>query len=195
MKKLVACVLCLVLALSLAACGGRAPFVDDASATSVPDGQVEPDSIGGDPATWGPGIGTEGETVRIPNPWQECDSLEEAANIAGFPFAAPDTVEGFSQKYIAAVPNDCAQVIFHNGEDDAAEVIFRKGVGEEDISGDYNVYEDVQSQQRSGQDVTVKSNGGVIYTVLWVHDGYSYAISARTGMSTEQADEWIQALS
>lgn len=83
MKNLIACVLCFVLALSLAACGGRANSEDGTPTTLAP--------VGGDPATWGPAIETEEENVQIPNPWVECDSLEEAGKLAGFSFTAPET--------------------------------------------------------------------------------------------------------
>ncbi len=182
MKKLMVCVACFVLVLSLAACGGK-------GSNSAVSGLV-----GGDPSTWGPPLDTETEDVQIPNPWQTCDSLEEAGELAGFSFTVPETLDGFDEKHISAIENDVAQVIFSNGDNSEAEVTFRKGAGDEDISGDYNEYKTVETQQIDGKTVTVKSNDGVIYTALWTEDGYSYSIFARTGMSAEQMDSWIQAL-
>lgn len=180
MKKFIVCVVCFVLALSMAACGGKEPV------------------IGGDPASWGPGNQAtetgENGNIQIPNPWQECSSLEEAGKIAGFSFTAPEQVDGFSEKYIAAVESDVAEVIFRNGENDENQVSFRKGVGSEDISGDYNQYSSVETQQIDGKDVTVKRSDGMIYTVTWTQDGYTYAISARMGMTEEQMTDWVQAL-
>ena len=177
MKKLIVSVACFVLALSLTACGGKETMVD------------------GDPASRGTGNHpTAEETVQIPNPWQACDSLEEAGKLAGFSFTAPETLDGFDEKYISAIENDVAQVIFSNGDNSEAEVTFRKGVGDEDVSGDYNEYKTVETQQIDGKTVTVKSNDGVIYTALWSDGGYSYSIFARTGMTSEQMFGWIQAL-
>ncbi len=187
MKKQIVCIMCLVLALSLAACGGK---------TTTPvttDSQTEAPVIGGDPATWGPAIGTD--SVQIPNPWQECATLEKAGELAGFSFTAPENLDGFSEKYIAAIPEDIAQVIFSNGEADGNEVTFRKGNGQQDISGDYNVYETVEIRQIDGKDVTVKSTDGVIYTAFWTQDGYSFSVSARIGMTAAQMEGWIAALS
>lgn len=180
MKKLIGYVVCFVLVLSLAACGGKETMV------------------GGDPASWGPGNQSNAdameETAQIPDPWQACDSLEEAGKLAGFSFTAPEALDGFDEKYISAIENDIAQVIFSNGDNSEAEVTFRKGVGDEDVSGDYNEYKTVETQQIDGKTVTVKSNDGVIYTALWSDGGYSYSIFARTGMSAEQMSSWIQAL-
>ena len=172
----IVCALCLVLTLSLTGCGEKETV------------------IGGDPATWGPSAETAEGTVQIPNPWQECDSLEDAGKIAGFSFTAPDQVEGFSEKYIAAIEDDVAQVIFSK-DDDKAEITFRKGAGDQDISGDYNEYESVETRQIGEKYVTVKSTDGIIYTAVWTQDGYSYSIFARTGMTEEQMNAWIQALS
>lgn len=182
MKKLIGYVVCFALALSLAACGGEGSNAADRG------------FVGGDPSTWGPPLETETENVQIPNPWRECDSLEEAGKLAGFSFTAPETLDGFDEKYISAIENDVAQVIFSNGDNSEAEVTFRKGVGDEDVSGDYNEYKTVETQQIDGKTVTVKSNDGVIYTALWSDGGYSYSIFARTGMSAEQMSSWIQAL-
>ena len=200
MKKFIVCVVCFVLALSLAACGGKEPVIGGDPASWGPGNQATEKEtvIGGDPASWGPGNQAtetgENENVRIPNPWQECSSLEEAGKIAGFSFTAPERVDGFSEKYIAAIESDVAEVIFHNGENDENQVSFRKGVGSEDISGDYNQYSSVETQQIDGKDVTVKGSDGMIYTVTWTQGGYAYAISARMGMTEEQMNSWIQAL-
>ena len=85
-------------------------------------------------------------------------------------------------------------MIFSKGEDDDAQISFRKGNGNEDISGDCNVYDSVETRQIGGKDVTVESNDGVIYTAIWTDGSYSYAISARTGMTEEQLNGWVQVL-
>lgn len=185
MKKFIVCTLCIALTLALAACGGRNIAADGKETL-----------IGGDSSSWGPSNQTTQatENAQIPSPWQECSSLEEAAKVAGFSFTAPETVDGYGETYIAAVENDVAEVIFSKGEDDDAQISFRKGNGNEDISGDCNVYDSVETRQIDGKDVTVKSNDGVIYTAIWTDGSYSYAISARTGMTEEQLSGWVQVL-
>ena len=72
MKKLFVCVLSLVLALSVAACGGKNT---ETSAPTTREGDTSYDAngtaiIGSDPKTWGPA--EEGENVQIPGKvfWQ-----------------------------------------------------------------------------------------------------------------------------
>ena len=158
MKKRIVCVVCLLLVLlSMAACGGK----------------TEEPLIGGDPRTWGPAETTE--SVQIPNPWVDCTSLEEAGKLAGFSFTAPDALEGYPEKYIAAIENEIAEVIFN--DEDGAEICFRKGVGIEDISGDY------------------KGNDGLVSNATWTDGTYAYSIMSTVGMTAKQLSTFVQSLS
>ena len=177
MKKFFVCVLSLILALSMAACGGKA----DTDATVTVGTEPHDDSM-------------VREDVQIPNPWQECSSLEEAGKLAGFSFTAPEEVEGYTEKYIAAIEKEIAQVIFSNGEKDDSALYFRKGVGTEDISGDYNTYETVEEQTIGGKEVTCKGNDGLIYTAVWNDGTYSYAVVSNAGMDADQLEAWVQSL-
>lgn len=178
MKKLIVCVLSLVLALSMAACGGNVET----------EGTVTVGTIAHEDSLLG------GEDVQIPNPWQECTSLEEAGKLAGFSFTAPETVEGFQNKYIAAIENDIAEVIFSNGDEDDSALYFRKGVGTEDISGDYNSYDTVEEQTIGGRTVTCKGHDGLVYTATWNDGTYSYAVMSNAGMTAETLAAWVQSL-
>lgn len=165
MKKLFVCVLSMILVLAMAACGGK---------TVVETRTVEND--------------------RISNPWQECASLEEAGKLAGFSFTAPEEVEGYTKKYIAAIENEAAQVIFSNGEENGSTLYFRKGVCAEDISGDYNNYETVEEQTVGGKAVTCKGNEGLIHTAVWNDGTFSYAVMSDVGMNAEQMETWVGSL-
>ena len=178
MKKLFVCMLSLVLALSMAACGRKTETEGTVTVGTVP----HDDSA------------VLGEDVQIPNPWQECASLEEAGKLAGFSFTAPEAVEGFSEKYIAAIENDIAEVIFSNGDDDSTALYFRKGVGSDDISGDYNTYETVEEQTIGDRTVTCKGRDGLVYTAIWTDGSYSYAVMSNAGMNAEQLAAWVQSL-
>lgn len=176
MKKLTLCLLALVLVLlSMAACGGK----------------TEEPLIGGDPRTWGPAETTE--SVQIPNPWTDCTSLEEAGKLAGFSFTAPDALEGYPEKQIAAIENEIAEVIFN--DEDGAEICFRKGVGAEDISGDYNDYAVTETQTVDGKTLTCKGDGSLVYNATWNDGTYAYSIMSTVGMTAEQLSTFVQNLS
>ena len=107
MEKFIAVILSLVMALAIVGCSGNAnapaPTTHKGDTSYTADGTVIP---GSDPKTWGPA--DESENVQIPNPWQECGSLEAAGKLAGFSFTAPETVDGYTERYIAAIENEIA---------------------------------------------------------------------------------------
>ena len=191
MEKVIAVILSFVMALAIVGCSGNAnapaPTTHTGDTSYTADGTVIP---GSDPKTWGPA--EDGENIQIPNPWQECTSLEEAGKLAGFSFTAPETVDGYTERYIAAIENEIAQVIFSNGDD--SELYFRKGVGGDDISGDYNTYDVTEEQTIDGHTVLCKGNDGLIYTATWTDGEYSYAVMCDAGMSVEQLTAWVQSL-
>lgn len=169
MEKFIAVILSLVMALAIVGCSGNAnapaPTTHKDNASFTVDGTVIP---GSDPKTWGPA--EDGENIQIPDPWQECTSLEEADKLAGFSFTAPESVDGYTERYIAAIENEIAQVIFSNGDD--SELYFRKGLSGDDISGDYNTYDVAEEQTIDGHTVLCKGNDGLIYTATWTDGTY-----------------------
>ena len=193
MEKFIAVILSLVMALAIVGCSGNvnapAPTTHKDNASFTADGTVIP---GSDPKTWGPA--DESENVQIPNPWQECTSLEEAGKLAGFSFTAPESVDGYTERYIAAIENEIAQVIFSNGDEDDSTLYFRKGLGGDDISGDYNTYDVTEEQTIDGHTVLCKGNDGLIYTATWTDGEYSYAVMCDAGMSVEQLSVWAETL-
>ena len=191
MEKFIAVILSLVMALAIVGCSGNAnapaPTTHKGDTSYTADGTVIP---GSDSKTWGPA--EDGENIQIPDPWQECTSLEEAGKLAGFSFTAPESVDGYTERYIAAIENEIAQVIFSNGDD--SELYFRKGVGGDDISGDYNTYDVTEEQTIDGHTVLCKGNDGLIYAATWTDGKYSYAVMCNAGMSAEQLSVWVEAL-
>ena len=173
MEKFIAVILSFVMAVALVACSGNAAKGN----TTAHEETVN-----------------LGENAQIPNPWQECTSLEEAGKLAGFSFTAPETVDGYTERYIAAIEGDIAQVIFSNGDEDDSRLYFRKGVGGDDISGDYNTYDVTEEQTIDGHAVLCKGNDGLIYTATWTDGTYSYAVMCDAGMDMEQRTTWLESL-
>ena len=171
MKMFIVYVLSFAMALSMVACGG---YTAKEIATAAHDD------------------GTTGKNLQISNPWRECDSLEEAGKLAGFSFTAPESVDGYTEKYIAAIENDIAQVIFSN--EDGSKLYFRKGLDGDDISGDYNTYDITAEQTVDGKSVLCKGNDGLVYTATWTDGNYAYAVMSDTGMDAEQLNAWVQSL-
>ena len=123
---------------------------------------------------------------------QEYGSVQELAAAEGFsipelssiPFEVVDTS-------YTLIENELAEVRY-TGNSDAERVIFRKAPGTEDISGDYTVYDAVESAQIAGADVTLKGDGSLIFLACWTDGQYSYSIGVDCGCSKEEMDAMIQ---
>ena len=122
---------------------------------------------------------------QIPNPWTDCASEEEAAQLAGFDLTAPDEIAAVSEKTYHVMNSEDGEVIFEivyaSGEDRAAYV--RKAPGAEDISGDYNNYAETETADVGSVSVTLKGNDGLVYLAIWTDGGYSYALNVSAGLS------------
>ena len=97
----------------------------------------------------------------------------EVEELNGLPFEVKETA------YIAYW-QELAEIVY-TGEGQTAT--FRKSVGTEDNSGDYNVYADVKNIQIGSLTVTLKGNDGAYTLAIWSADGYAYSASLSDGIS------------
>jgi hypothetical protein len=116
-----------------------------------------------------------GGNVEIPNPFVDCDTLDDAKKIAGFTITIPEKMpEGYEKKLIQAVDNGMVQVFYENGE---KELIIRKAKGSQDISGDYNEYKESKTITVGSLKVSTRGNNGKVIVATWVDGDYSYSIN------------------
>ena len=164
MKRLFIFVLSAAIALSLAACANNPD-----SAQSEPGAGM---MVGGDPATWGPAEDSEdtGDAVQIPNPWVDCESLEEAGGIAGISIQIPEAVDGYGEPDFRAIDGEVLEILYPSREDDD-RLCIRKAAGEGDISGDYNSYPQTTTVDVNGQTVTMRGRDDRIMVAIWTGGG------------------------
>lgn len=117
-----------------------------------------------------------GESAQIANPILEYDSLEAAEKAAGFSFTVPEGVsvndEDYAQYYWSTINKNLIEVRY--GAEGGEVCYMRKAAasGLEDISGDYNVYDTVKTEDIVLEDgreatVTLKGQGGKFYLAIW----------------------------
>lgn len=173
MNKFITFALCGTILLSLTACGANA---SDAHHSK---------SIGG--STESINTITADESVEIPNPLKEYVTLQEAETALGFKVTVPANLpEGYVQSSIYAIDNDMVQIIYLNG---SSEICFRQGKGNEDISGDYNAYDEVTTETINGMSVTLKGNANKVNTAVWTDGDYSFSITldaSEEGIANEE---------
>lgn len=122
----------------------------------------------------------EEQMIGMPNPFVDVDSLEAAAEIAGFKMTAPNSLEGYNSTTIQAIEDNLIQVIYGDLDHN---IYFRKAVGTEDISGDFNEYEGIKSMTSNGKDLTIKSSGDKTHVILWNDGEFSYSIQSNEGFN------------
>ena len=165
MKKLLAILMSAAIALSIAACGAGKP-------------------TGGNPANK--------SNVEIPNPFVDCETMEEAQEKAGFDMALPDTIDGYDSRKISVIEKELISVIFVNDKD--GQICFRKGVGEKDVSGDFNQYAETEQIDMGGTTITLKGSDGKVNLAVWTKDGYAFSISSTDGLSKVTMTDLVTAL-
>ena len=162
MKKLITPALLLTVLLALAACGSS----------------PEPEETG---------------TANMGNPWVDCADLEEAADLAGFEIAVPDRIEGYPNNFIQVMEGSMIQVFYCETDPGTGNcVLIRKGLGTDDISGDYGEYPETETASIHGVDVTLKGEDSLVYTETWTQDGYAYSVNADAGMSRDLAESLVE---
>lgn len=168
MKKLILSITILFLAFAFTACGGEA--------------NTEANN--------------EDVNNEIANPWIDCANLDEAAQIAGFDFAAPKRIDGYPKTFIQAMENEMIQVFYSDKDledETSAAVLVRKGFGD-DISGDYNEYTENKTAEMHGVSVDLSGNDGLIYKALWEQDGFAYSIGADKGIDEALVNELVESV-
>lgn len=118
--------------------------------------------------------------AMIANPFRECESLSEAADIAGFPLEVPETVGSFEMSVIRVMDVRMIEVIYLDAKGREGLRI-RKGPGNEDISGDYTEWPYTWEMEEDGANVTVRSDDGekaFARAAVWTRDGFSYSVTA-----------------
>lgn len=114
--------------------------------------------------------------------------------------AALSEAVGFPVKEAAALPFPVDEVTYNSFWGDLAQitytgdgqtVTFRQSVGDEDNSGDYNVYAETETREIGGLPVTLKGDGQGYSLVLWNDGTYAYSLRAKPALT---AAEWAAVL-
>lgn len=167
MKKLIALALGLIMSMSFVACSDKSSVKDDSLESSSSSEEIssseETDSL------------ESGDAAQIPNPFVDCKTIEEAAEIAGFTVTVPEKLpEDYTQDTIQAVENQMVQIVYTNGEN---KMTIRKAKGAEDISGDFNSYAEDKALTVGDVQVATKGNDGKVSVATWANEEYTYSIS------------------
>ena len=135
---------------------------------------------------------TTDKMAGLANPWIDCDTLAEAEELAGFTLDMSERTGGYKAEVFRVIPERLLEIRYKDGD---SEVMVRKAPGEgQDISGDYNSYEKIETADENGFRLTYNylKNGGMI--VLLSGNDYSYCISAYEGFTGDCCADFVNAI-
>lgn len=186
MKKYIALFTAAVIAASLTGCSsGNITGTEDKPAESESTADI---SAADDVILGGNDEGSD-DSVQIPNPLIEYETLADAEAAAGFDFAVPDEIDGNSPtSYIVINGSGILEVIYGDNA-----VSLRKAEGSEDISGDFNTYSDIINAGVGDASVTMREKDGNVFSAIWTDGGFTYSLYAADGISENTATTAISA--
>ena len=172
MKKMISLLLCAMCLFSLAACSSKAP---------VSEGSVENEMEG------------SMEDLQIANPFVNYDSIDEAAEVTGFDFLVPASMDGYTDRNVQVVDGKMIQVTFL--DESGNMLILRKAAGSEDISGDYIIYADTKTVTLpNGAEAELRGDETSFQGAVWTADGFTYAVSSDLPMEEAAMVDLISTL-
>lgn len=193
MKKRYIFITALFLGVSIMfACSNKSEETTAASQSTVQESQAETGSVEAINQDGSTNSGGENE-VGI---FEDFNTLEDAAKLAGFEFVAPEKIEGYENRYIQAVKNEMIQVIY---DDSSAEnsITIRKSNNTKDntISCDPNQYSYHNEVDAEGVQVTVwGSEEGSVNLATWKNTDYNYSFSLSKAMPESELIEMVKGI-
>ena len=134
--------------------------------------------------------------AALANPWQVCASMAQAESLAGFSFAidASGLPEGYGPDAtsLRVIKGEMLEANY-DGEH-GGSICLRKAVGSDDVSGDYNEYGLAQTVRITEYDVTLRGANDAWYVVTWAHDGYAYAVTSTSSLTTSQVEALVRGM-
>ena len=109
----------------------------------------------------------------------EVDTLEELSETVGFEVTELTNLPFQTEEVIyTAYWKDLAEITY-SGEGQTA--VYRKGIGAEDVSGDYNNYENETVISVNDTTITLKGNGEGYTLAIWTDGDYAYSLTLSDG--------------
>lgn len=110
---------------------------------------------------------------------------------------------GFEVKDIKNIPFDVEEIQYISHWKDLAQIIyvgkdnsitFRMSKGNEEVSGDYNEYEETKTYTLDSNSITLKGSKGLYNLAIWKDDNFSYLLQLDVAMSEEDLSYIIESI-
>ena len=159
--------MCATTMTSMAACGAKEPVTPEVTKAVTETKTAEEQE-------------TVSETVGMPNPWTDCKNLNEA-----------EKIDGYTRTMIQTLDKEVIQVFYEKDDQSDSTILIRKGIGSDDISGDYNTYNEKTQLDINKNQIMEQGNDGKVMLATWTDAGYTYSVST-PGLSESEMENIIQ---
>lgn len=172
MKKLALSIMCILISITITSCGNSNKNKDISNNNPVI---------------------SNNENLQSPNPIVEYTTLSEAIKACNFEFSVPDTIDGYEDKKYSVINTKTIQTIYYNKKSNSNDnsLYIRKAFGTEDISGDYNNYEEINKLSLNNLEITTKGNNGKVSVATWTNGDYTFSITTNNPLDVEPLAEII----
>lgn len=134
----------------------------------------------------------EDTPVQMANPFRTYKEIESAEETAGFELSVPEQIaKNYSATVYRAISGKMIEVIYKNASL-TDEIRIRKAAGNEDISGDYNTYDEDMTIIINGLQVESRGNAGKTQAATWQDGNYSYSITSDEGLSLSSLKKIVE---
>lgn len=123
---------------------------------------------------------------------ENMSDIAEIENKLGYKIKIPNYVpDGYKTDSLSAPFDDFAEIIYTNETD---TLYYRTAKGSEDISGDYNDYENVETVTVNDNDVTIKGNDNLYHNAGWIDDDEVFSIYSDNGVEKDTMIDIVESV-
>ncbi len=128
--------------------------------------------------------GGEDNQVASPiNPSIDGENFSDIREQLGYAFKVPGYLpEGYELDTVSLLFGSLVQISYLSEND---EIVYRTEKTDADISGDYTVYDALETVTINNVDTTLKSSDEVFYGAVWNDGDMSYSISSTDGLAQD----------
>lgn len=128
--------------------------------------------------------GGEDNQVASPiNPSADAESFSDVREQLGYDFKVPHYLpEGYKLDTVSFMFGSLVQISYLSEND---EIVYRTEKTDADISGDYTVYNTVETETINGIDTTLKGSDGVFYGAVWNDGDMAYSLNSTNGLDKD----------
>ncbi len=157
--------------------GENVPAADN-PAEPPQGGQLPDDELASGGAVLAPGI-------------EENADIDSIRKEVGYDFALPDYMpQGYTFDSASLLFGELVQIVYTDGEH---KIMYRIEDCTDDISGDYNNYETVETVDMGGAAVTVREDGGKCRLAIW-NDGKAHVLWLDEGFERDEIEKIIKSI-